>query len=516
MPKIVLKINQIGVNQYRAALHYPSAPEPYTALSYCWGGDQPQKTTKRRISSGDLVLDWEVLPASIQDAVRVTAGLGYSYLWVDSLCIVQDDDSDKAKQIAQMPQIYTSAVVTIVASRAERAVDGFLHNIDLDSATEFAVKLPFRCPGSAADGSIFVAKMRNAQDSEPIDYRGWTLQERYLSPRVLEYTSNQLLWTCASSGEKNGYSDGWTTGTRRDESGLFPVGNFHGDIWTGRGTNGLADGVLTWQGLLQIYTRRTLTFPLDRILAISGVAEMFAPILRDQYSAGHWVGSLPYDLLWNAVPGSRLRPRPIKYQAPSWSWAAVNSEISFNYACGANPSKNTPPKAVISDLEIHTELQEPTARFGAVISGYIRGHGRIRKAVWFGNQETSDHYQVLHEVGRDRVIRPIPRLRLIPDALEHEFSGNISESDISIEVYLLLVGSCTGGGLRGLVGIVLRELPGTSGESWRRFTRLGIFHINSSTVRRKALGDPRGFDSLAVGNCQDYFDSCNPENFEII
>lgn len=172
MPKRVLKLQQNGKDHYHIILYHPSSTSPYIALSYCWGGDQPHKTLRDKVSAGDCVVNWQVLPRSIQDAIKVTIGLGYEYLWVDSLCIVQDDDKEKAQQIALMPKIYAKAVVAIVASRAQRVVDGFLHEIDTQLATEFCVKLLFKCPDSSRTGAVFLTKMHNAGASEPIEYRG--------------------------------------------------------------------------------------------------------------------------------------------------------------------------------------------------------------------------------------------------------------------------------------------------------------------------------------------------------
>lgn len=126
------------------------------------------------MNSGNLNVDWNLLPRSIWDAIKVTVGLGYCYLLVDSLCIIQDDDHEKAKEIALMPKIYRKAIVTIVASRANRAVDGFLQGIDVQSATELRFKLPFRCPGSSTTGTVYLTKMRSVEASKPVDSRGWT------------------------------------------------------------------------------------------------------------------------------------------------------------------------------------------------------------------------------------------------------------------------------------------------------------------------------------------------------
>lgn len=517
MPRMVLKVARTA-SDYRVILHYPSATEPYTALSYCWGGDQPQKTTKDRIRSGNFVLDWALLPESIKDAVKVTIGLGYSCLWVDSLCIVQDDDSDKAKQIALMPQIYSKAVATISASKAERAVDGFLQDINLESTAGLVVRLPIRGPDSQTLGTVFLVETRNPGGAEPIEHRGWTLQERYLSPRVLDYARNQLSWSCTTSREQQGYCDGWRAGTRDDYSGRSLSINFYRTHTTRITPNGCHEALSDWHGIVQTYTRRRLTLPTDRILAVSGIAERFSSALQGRYFAGHWDEALPYDLLWSIEPGTLRHTRPAEYQAPSWSWAAVSGSVTFRYAAAAHPSEYPAPKPVVFDLAVHTELEEVEAPFGAVKSGYVRGRGRMRPARWFGNRHAANQPHTLHDEGADGAGTPIPLLTMRPDAQEREFSGKASDDGASIEVHLLHVGTCIGWGLRGLAGLVLRQLPvGKSDEARRRFVRLGIFHVNDPSARKRAArGSTHPPECSSVGDNQDFFVDCPLVDFEII
>lgn len=134
------------------------------------------------------------------------------------MCIIQDDEDDKIVQIADMARIYSQATVTTIASRASRAVDGFLEEINLTSRALLAVRLPFQCPGKEATvGSAYLTHIEGGRNgSEPIDSRAWTLQERYLSNRVVEFGSLQTAWTCATSSatasspaSSNSYVDGW-------------------------------------------------------------------------------------------------------------------------------------------------------------------------------------------------------------------------------------------------------------------------------------------------------------------
>ena len=127
-------------------------PRPYTALSYCWGGEQPTKcSTLNEQNWVQLGIPWEELPTLIQDAILVTHVLGIDYLWIDALCILQVDELDKLAQIAKMAQIYNSAVVTKCALGAAGVHDKLTDPVRMPWVKDqlvfelFAVGAPLSC-----------------------------------------------------------------------------------------------------------------------------------------------------------------------------------------------------------------------------------------------------------------------------------------------------------------------------------------------------------------------------------
>lgn len=128
MPARLVQIDR-AETEWRLRLYSTSKQrfEPYTALSYCWGGNQHVKTTQDTIQRWEDAIPWQMLPKTIQDAVVTTYELGYRHLWVDSLCIIQDSIKDASREISMMPQIYSQATVTIAASGAKSVEQGFLH-----------------------------------------------------------------------------------------------------------------------------------------------------------------------------------------------------------------------------------------------------------------------------------------------------------------------------------------------------------------------------------------------------
>jgi hypothetical protein len=99
--------------------------QTYVALSYCWGGDQPVKSTHARLCEWIVNIPWDKLPLTIRDAVIVCQKLGIHFRWVDSLCILQDDPNEMAVEIAQMPDVYRNSTLTTAASRAAVCRKGF-------------------------------------------------------------------------------------------------------------------------------------------------------------------------------------------------------------------------------------------------------------------------------------------------------------------------------------------------------------------------------------------------------
>lgn len=176
--------SEIGRDEANAGL--------YSTLSYCWGGEQNLQlntNSEETLTRGILVSS---LPKTLLDAALVTWNLGLRSLWIDCLCIRQDDPEEKALEIARMPAIYGNYFITISAARASHSREGFLHQLSLPSLAVTGFKLPFACPDGRL-GSIILS--RNVMNM-PINSRAWTLQEYLLAPRVLQFTDFQLHWTC--------------------------------------------------------------------------------------------------------------------------------------------------------------------------------------------------------------------------------------------------------------------------------------------------------------------------------
>ncbi|KAF5568755.1 shikimate dehydrogenase [Fusarium napiforme] len=367
----------------------------YTALSYCWGGDLKNSLKESNKASYGTEIPWDDIPKTIQDAILTSYKLGIAFIWVDSLCIIQDSkQADKEIEIGQMTQVYTHAALTIAARRAPDAHTGFLHPRSLPSGTTI---VDFRGDdGISRRCTLTFEEAAKDEDETFLDTRDWTLQEYLLSRRLLIIGSWTTTWSCRK--ERKGNSDGWRLGRQQGDPFQYD------STWSSsrntvlEGTQRLdaiaffgthpncdyprpADHLIKWEwdGLVQLYTGRNLTNKTDRILAISGLAQIFSSVRGGEYAAGLWVKDMPETLLWENR-SKVLHPRP-NYQGPSWSWTAINGSITW----GAGHGKNA-----LSVDSIDCELDQPGAPFGSIKRGVLRATGPALDLEWKCSRSTSD------------------------------------------------------------------------------------------------------------------------------
>ncbi|KAF2396740.1 HET-domain-containing protein, partial [Trichodelitschia bisporula] len=289
---------------------------PYVALSHCWGPTRELLTTKDTLQDRKKAISVSAMPQTFKDAVRLTRTLGLRYLWIDSLCIIQDDRADWEYEAARMAGVYAKSYLTIIASRGASDTEGFLgsrgerRNIPLSttisgvSGTVYA----FYVPQGLAAFNTDHAKMAD----EPISVRAWTLQERYLPMRKLHFATSQACYECLAHFRTE---DGWVqTGTE------YSLEERHGPYF-----QGAPRGSTRWQTILSEYSERKLTNPSDKLPALSGLAQAAkaAGLVKGEYVAGLWRDNFVEELGWQGIGGrSSHPPEP---RGPSWSWASVDN-----------------------------------------------------------------------------------------------------------------------------------------------------------------------------------------------
>lgn len=272
--------------------------QPYTALSYCWGGEQEVQTTRRNTALHFSGIGIDVLPATIRDAITVTRRLGLEYLWVDALCIIQDDEDDKARDIDSMADIYAGTVVVIAASRAQTVHDGFLKRLP-----PFGTEYPRQVFRVKYDDGVRISDIVLAPtvryDTDYLSERGWAFQERLCARRIFRFGSKCVSWGCHE-----------TVVCDREYEECEAFGESLAETWR-RGW-GWSDA---WEWIVYQFTKRKLTIPQDRLRAVAGIAERIKERLiaygDDVYLAGLWDRSSwkiccgMWTLFWTGGPAQR-------------------------------------------------------------------------------------------------------------------------------------------------------------------------------------------------------------------
>lgn len=170
--------------------------DEYIALSHCWGAlDRAQRfcTYRNNIAQRKAHIAYDELPQTFKDAVRVTRALGLRYLWIDSLCIVQEDPDDWAAEASRIEDVFSQAYCTIAASSAASSLEGFLgHRRPRD-----AIRIP-TSGGAPLYLAEYIDDFRTDVENSVLSSRGWVLQERALSKRTICFTSTQVYWECGN------------------------------------------------------------------------------------------------------------------------------------------------------------------------------------------------------------------------------------------------------------------------------------------------------------------------------
>jgi hypothetical protein len=362
----------------------------YAALSYCWGGDQSLKLNTSVLSKFTQAIQYGQLPKTLKDAVTVARMLGLSFLWIDALCIVQDDIVHIAHEISMMPSIYQNAYITIYAARSSHADQGFLDELVIPSTFshvfQFRIRTPDDNPSYDNDGRIVgdyfipgivgsVICFCNSDMSHiinPIEKRGWTFQEYLLSPRILEFGTYRTSYKCLTvelRAVDDINLDYWKFAEQQSEI----RSGFHNLKTTTDSDRPSASS--TWKAIVEAFTRRLVSNPRDRVLAISGIAKVQGHREGETYLAGLWREHLLTQLRWEVTgPSWDRKLRPLEYRAPSWSWAAVDGSVTFN--------TGSVPEASERDLRIlhaQVDLEEQSAPHGAVRHGSLIVRGWLKR-----------------------------------------------------------------------------------------------------------------------------------------
>ena len=321
-------------------------PGGYVTLSHRWSSTTP-KLTEDLANVYSCSLSLTKLPGLFKDVVEVARIHNVRYLWVDSLCIVQDDKHDVGHEMTKMDDIYSHAECNIMALVAQEEA---LFSSRDPSRVDWQPNI-MQMPGTSAFLYVMVrnrSPWQKTVERAPLAGRAWVLQERYLARRKLYFGKDQICWECRESRCSESFPTFSGQGGKPVISNLGQVDDNTFDSWSCFGITDsvhssinmdliehltgldrmpsdpsveeLQERASNWATFVSGYPSLHLTFMHDKLAAISGIAKRFSNFTGLQYVAGMWLEFLPGSLLWSMRHPSR--PVPETYRCPSWSWAS--------------------------------------------------------------------------------------------------------------------------------------------------------------------------------------------------
>lgn len=308
----------------------------YITLSHRWGDGDLLKLTTDNLSVLERGLPVTLLRQTFQDTLIVAQRMNVSYIWIDSLCIIQsgDDQEDWPQESKTMEQVYSNSYCNISADWGDD-LNGLFFERPPTLDRLYSLQLQWKS-ANPHDKYSTLARLRHILRSKPavhrwhivrlldlfeditqspLHHRGWVLQERLLAPRVLHFSPKQVTWECEHdiAWEKAPafFSDSWYSLNRHS-----CLSDRNHVVESNMQRLRLSDGSVTarvrrWQTLVEKYTSCDLTKQSDKLVAFAGIARRLASA-EGQYVVGLWANSMPGSLLWwarRAAPRTKERRR---------------------------------------------------------------------------------------------------------------------------------------------------------------------------------------------------------------
>ncbi|CZR40613.1 uncharacterized protein FPRO_10203 [Fusarium proliferatum ET1] len=351
----------------------------YVALSYCWGvktnGQSVHQVKLKQATLNDLKagMDQSRMTRTHLEGMQVARELGYRYIWIDALCIMQDNKRDWEHSALLVPEIYGNAELTILAGRSDNSRKGFVNLAKWYKP----IALPVEVPYAMHPDMVYESSQRRTcrlhlprnQNLGPAYRRAWCFQEFMLSRRVIAFGMEQLMFKCRENisfedffqeslelsqtipfemeltrdlvvfecPEKRCASRGWSFPTDRRDKGKQTV--------CSEQRHSMESALSEWHTIMRIYSTRNIFDPFDCFAALAGVARRYEKALvwatraKPRYLAGMWETKEFFrELLWKSSEGPLRRPRKgqlpqpseVIERAPSWSWMALEGSIEVS------------------------------------------------------------------------------------------------------------------------------------------------------------------------------------------
>lgn len=323
------RLVHVGTEFREPYLHEVSHCEPvpeYFTLSHCWGGKSPVTLISAHVEEFKSSIPFHSLSRTFQEAIRIVRNLRYDYIWIDSLCIIQDSTEDWNRESEIMGDIYRNAICTIAATDSFNGDQGcFRQRYTLRNRTCQIWRNEEQGVFVDIQETTAVERYRREVNSGPLNLRAWVLQERVLSARVLHYAATSVYWDCeeahlSDSGrqidnEQNQLSWGFNDGDLR----LFKKLDFtDAENFANR-----------WQSSVEKYSDMKLTVSTDRFIAFRGIIKYAEEMTKLRCIYGLWKENLMAHMLWRVGDAVATTSKRLGKTNPSWSWTSVTGPIRY-------------------------------------------------------------------------------------------------------------------------------------------------------------------------------------------
>jgi Heterokaryon incompatibility protein (HET) len=453
-------------------------PVRYAALSHCWGDIQPLRLVQDNLHQLVHGISIGSLCRSFQDAVHTVRRLGIQYLWIDSLCIIQDSEQDWDIESSLMTYVYGGSMLNIAAAASNNCAGGLFQNQPSSYLGPCLLSVASRDGASILRYQVYDPDLWNAEfETAKLNTRAWVVQERMLSPRTLAFAKTQLFWECRHKRACDEFPSGYPVEYFDKPPMTFKLPSLDSKLKTqaliGREDSRLGKNLtvqlsLAWHNLVMLYSRQNMSFEQDKLVAISGLAILFAQQVHGEYFAGLWKPTLLADLLWEASTCKYPRRRSLTYRSPSWSWASM--ECPVNYIIG----RVTSHRVKVVDVNVQTIIG--SSKWSKVTEGCLRLQGKL-----FPNLGAVFNRDLeIFSLEKRGMNHTIPVADCIPNERAHQ-DGNVANTESGL-LCLPLVSyvnatramgySCE---FRGLVLLQGR------GQSRGHYQRWGVFEVEHST-----------------------------------
>ncbi|KAK2755848.1 heterokaryon incompatibility protein [Colletotrichum kahawae] len=496
----------------------------YVTLSHCWG-KPPNTFLKLEKSNCDKLqregIDFDKLSNTFKDAMRMAIELGVHYIWIDSLCIIQNSKDDWAHESKTMGDVYRFAICNIAATGYQNGETGLFRErskvpfsyypLEVNCTLRVVNNNGFTIEQADVNG-IYIrldeTDFRKTVNSGILNTRGWVAQERVLSPRIIHYTPEKIWWECSELVANEALPSG-------DYKRWYDLGQM--SIIPKLKKTDKKAAYAIWREFTSVYAGTAITEKTDRFPAMAGVARVVGDLLDDNLVAGFWERDIVRSLAW--IYDDKIESIPDSQPAPSWSWASLDTKLR-NYGhliCCSEVSADKMSwisfKVLSRNQSFMSDLQSPLSEGSAVCGLGIRGPLRTLPLDFLEKIERLK--TLITKIVRYDITEMVPALR------ENLPEGQRWRRNESTHALLLSKMNDT-----GLCGLILQQVSEAELEGWKSqqeglkledeaaFRRTGYFQLHFES--KAALDEQARVSTTSRGSQSLLFEECGLQDFYLI